>query len=113
VLIRSAFELSPAQRQKVTRALHKHFSNALMVHYETRSELIMGIELKVRGHKIAWTLQDYLDGLEENMLQILDKEVQRKSDMNEKKVAPKKDKGKKRENAILTEKKGSGSDKKK
>jgi len=113
VLIRSAFELSPAQRQKVTRALHKHFSNALMVHYETRSELIMGIELKVRGHKIAWTLQNYLDGLEENMLQILDKEVQRKSDMNEKNVAPTKDEGKKMENAIITEKKGSGPDKKK
>jgi hypothetical protein len=93
--------------------LHKHFSNALMVHYEIRSELIMGIELKVRGHKIAWTLQNYLDGLEENMLQILDKEVQRKSDMNEKNVAPKKDEGKKMENAIITEKKASGPDKKK
>ena len=113
VLIRSAFELSPAQRQKVTRALHKHFSDAITVHYETRSELIMGIELKVQGHKIAWTLQDYLDGLEGNTLRILDKEVQRKSDMNEKSVASKKDKEKKVENAIFTEKKGSGKDKKK
>jgi F-type H+-transporting ATPase subunit b len=113
VIIRSAFELSPAQRQKVTRALHKHFSDAITVHYETRSELIMGIELKVKGHKIAWTLQDYLDGLEGNTLRILDKEVQRKSDMNEKSVASKKDKEKKVENAIFTEKKGSGKDKKK
>jgi F-type H+-transporting ATPase subunit b len=113
VIIRSAFELSPAQRQKVTRALHKHFSDAITVHYETRSELIMGIELKVKGHKIAWTLQDYLDGLEENTLRILDKEMQRKNDMNEKNIEPKKDKGKKLENAIFTEKKGSGQDKKK
>lgn len=112
VLIRSAFELSPAMRQKVTKALHKHFSDAIAVHYETRSELIMGVELKVRGHKIAWTLQNYLDELEENTLKILDKERQRKSDMNEKSVAPKKDEGKKTENAIITEKKGSGPDKK-
>lgn len=95
VLIRSAFELSPAMRQKVTRALHKHFSDALTVHYETRSELIMGVELKVRGHKIAWTLQNYLDDLEENTLKILDKEVQGKSEMNEKSVAQKKEEGKK------------------
>ena len=113
VLIRSAFELSPAMRQRVTKALHKHFSDAIVVHYETRSELIMGVELKVRGHKIAWTLQNYLDELEENTLKILDKERQRKSDMNEKSVAPKKDEGKKAENAIITEKKSSGADKKK
>jgi F-type H+-transporting ATPase subunit b len=113
MLIRSAFELSPAQRQKVTKALHKHFSDAIAVHYETRSELIMGVELKARGHKIAWTLQNYLDELEENTLKILDKERQRKSDMNEKSVAPKKDEGKKAENAIIKEKKGSGPDKKK
>jgi hypothetical protein len=43
----------------------------------------------------------------------VDKEVQRKSDMDEKKVAPKKDEGEKMENAILTEKKDSGPDKKK
>ena len=113
VLIRSAFELSPAQRQKVTRALHKHFSNAIAVHYETRSELIMGIELKVRGHKIAWTLKNYLDDLEENTLKILDKELQRKSDMKEKGVSPKKDEEKKAENAIIKEKRGSEPDKKK
>ena len=113
VLIRSAFELSPAMRQKVTRALHKHFSDAVTVHYETRSELIMGVELKVRGHKIAWTLQNYLDDLEENTLKILDKEVQAKSEMNEKSVAQKKEEGKKTENAIIKEKKGSGPDKKK
>ena len=113
VLIRSAFELSPAMRQKVTRALHKHFSDAVTVHYETRSELIMGVELKVRGHKIAWTLQNYLDDLEENTLKILDKEVQGKSEMNEKSVAQKKEEGKKAGNAIITEKRGSGPDKKK
>lgn len=95
VLIRSAFDLSPAMRQKVTRALHKHFSDAVTVHYETRSELIMGVELKVRGHKIAWTLQNYLDDLEESTLKILDKEVQGKSEMNEKSVAQKKEEGKK------------------
>ena len=113
VLIRSAFELSPAMRQKVTRALHKHFSDAVTVHYETRSELIMGVELKVRGHKIAWTLQNYLDDLEENTLKILDKEVQGKSEMNEKSVAQKKEEGKKAENAIIKEKRGSGLDQKK
>jgi F-type H+-transporting ATPase subunit b len=113
VLIRSAFELSPAQRQKVTKTLHTHFSDAIAVQYETRSELIMGIELKVPGHKIAWTLQNYLDDLGEHTLKILDKERQRRSDMDEKKVAPKKDEGKKTENASVTAEKGSEPDKKK
>ncbi len=66
VVIRSSFELSTKMRQKVTRTLHEHIADGLDVNYETAPELIMGIEVKAPGAKIAWTLEDYMTTLEES-----------------------------------------------
>jgi F-type H+-transporting ATPase subunit b len=77
VVIRSAFEISPKMRKKMTRALHQHLTEEINTHYETASDLIVGIELKTRGRKIAWNLQHYLDTMEENALHTLDQEAQR------------------------------------
>jgi F-type H+-transporting ATPase subunit b len=65
--VRTSFEVSSEMRRQVTRTLHEKLAKDLEVHYETRPELIFGIELKLRGQKIAWNLDDYLEGLEEEM----------------------------------------------
>jgi len=79
VVIRSAFEIPAKMREKITGALHRAIADGIQVRYEPASDLIMGIELKTRGRKIAWSLQGYLDTLEEHSLQSLEKEAQRKS----------------------------------
>ena len=79
VVIRSAFEIQAQMREKITRALRRQIADGIEVHYEMSSDLIMGIEVKTGGRKIAWSLQDYLDTLEEHTLQALETEVQRKS----------------------------------
>lgn len=106
VFIRSAFELSSAQRRKVTKVLREHFNDGVSVQYETRPELIMGIELKVQGRKIAWSLQRYLDDLEANTLKLLNKAMQGKKDVNEERAALKEDPGKKTGDAATTEEDG-------
>lgn len=84
VSIRSAFEITPKMRRKVTQALHRHLNDEIIPRYETASELIVGIELKTRGRKIAWNLQHYLDTMEENALHTLEQEAERKINGEEK-----------------------------
>lgn len=83
VIIRSAFEITPGMRQKLTGALRRHLTDEINPHYETVPELISGIELRTRGRKIAWSLQRYLDTLEENALQILEQEARTKTEGKE------------------------------
>ncbi|UCG67000.1 MAG: F0F1 ATP synthase subunit B [Deltaproteobacteria bacterium] len=78
VIVRSAFEIPAKMREKITGALHREIADGIQVRYEPALDLIMGIELKTRGRKIAWSLQDYLDTLEEHALQALETEAQRK-----------------------------------
>jgi len=92
VVIRSAFEISPKMRKKITRALHQHLTDEINPHYETASDLILGIELKTHGRKIAWNLEHYLDTLEENALHTLEQEAQRNTGRKKKGRADTKEK---------------------
>jgi F-type H+-transporting ATPase subunit b len=84
VVIQSAFEITSKMRTKVTQALHRHLSREIAPRYETTPDLIMGIELKTRGRKIAWNLRHYLDTMEENALRTLEQEAERKINGEEK-----------------------------
>jgi len=84
VVIQSAFEITSKMRKKVTQALHRHLSGEIAPRYETTPDLIMGIELKTRGRKIAWNLRHYLDTMEENVLRTLEQEAERKINGEEK-----------------------------
>ena len=79
VIVRSAFEMPAKMRERITGSLRRKIADGIEIRYEAASELIMGVELKIRGHKIAWSLEDYLDTLEEHALQALETEAQRKS----------------------------------
>ena len=83
-VIQSAFEITPKMRKKITQALHRHLSGEIAPRYETRPDLIMGIELKTPGRKIAWNLQHYLDTMEENALRTLEQEAEKKINGKEK-----------------------------
>lgn len=70
VLIRSAFELQPQDRRDLLQAINEYVLDGhgdLQAHYENSPEVISGIEIQVHGHRIAWTLEDYLDSLEERV----------------------------------------------
>lgn len=84
VVIRSAFEITSKMRKKITQALHRHLNGEIAPRYETTPDLIMGIELKTRGRKIAWNLRHYLDTMEENALRTLEQEAERKINGEEK-----------------------------
>ena len=68
--MRSAFELPAAQRAAIERAV-KENSRGIRVRFETAPDLISGMELTADGHKVAWSIADYLASLEKSVGEIL------------------------------------------
>jgi len=61
--------VSTAQRRKITRLLHEELHPDLDVDYRTDGDLLGGIELRVPGRKVSWNPRQYLEDLEESVLQ--------------------------------------------
>jgi F-type H+-transporting ATPase subunit b len=70
-LVRSAFDLPPAQRAAIQKALNETCSAEIHVRFETAPDLISGIELTTNGQKIAWSIADYLASLEKRVGELL------------------------------------------
>ena len=70
-LVRSAFELSAAQRAAIQKALNETFSAEIRVRFETATDLISGIELTTNGQKVAWSIAEYLTLLEKGVDELL------------------------------------------
>jgi F-type H+-transporting ATPase subunit b len=73
-VIRSGFEISPDMRRRLERHLKRVFADGIETDFEQDPDLIMGLELKSPGEKIAWSLEEYLNTLEERARQALEKE---------------------------------------
>ncbi len=71
VFVRSAFELSPAQRGLIEGAVKEILSAKAQVRFEVVPDLISGIELNMQGHKVAWSISDYLASLERSVNELL------------------------------------------
>jgi len=69
--VRSAFELPGDQRAAIQKALNETFSGEIYVEFETAPELIGGIELTTDGHKVAWSIAEYLLSLEKGVGELL------------------------------------------
>lgn len=67
VFVRTARPSSAAQRAVLTEALAKIFGHEFSPRFETNPDLVAGVELRAGGLKVGWTLDDYLDGIEETM----------------------------------------------
>jgi F-type H+-transporting ATPase subunit b len=63
-VVRSALELSGAQRAVLQKALNEAFSTDVPLRFETAPNLVSGIEFTSNGQKLAWSIADYLSSLE-------------------------------------------------
>jgi F-type H+-transporting ATPase subunit b len=71
VLVRSAFDMPPAQRSAIQEALDQTFASTIAIRYETAPELVSGIELSTDGQKVAWSIADYLQSMEQGVDAVL------------------------------------------
>jgi F-type H+-transporting ATPase subunit b len=70
-LLRSAFDLPEQQRAAIQNALNETFAAEVHVRFETAPDVVGGIELTVNGHKLAWSISDYLTSLENGLGELL------------------------------------------
>ena len=72
VLVTSAFQIKEEAQEKIFRAIKELINGGGHVDYEVSPDVISGIELRTVGHKIAWSLDNYLASLETNVLEAMD-----------------------------------------
>jgi F-type H+-transporting ATPase subunit b len=70
-IVRSAFELPPAQQAKITSAVNDTTAMDAHVKYETVPDLVSGIELSTTGYKVSWNADDYLAEMEKSVTEIV------------------------------------------
>ncbi|MGI9416590.1 MAG: hypothetical protein ACR2RA_02000 [Geminicoccaceae bacterium] len=63
-LIESSFELSAPAKTQLTRTLHEVIAEDMDVDYRQRSDLLLGLRLRICGRTVAWNFAEYLDRLE-------------------------------------------------
>jgi F-type H+-transporting ATPase subunit b len=83
-IVRSTFDVPAEQRAAIQNALNETFSADIRVRFETAPDLISGIELTTNGHKVAWSIADYLASMEKGVDELL-----KEKDKPEAKAAPK------------------------
>lgn len=65
--VRSVFELPADRRRQITRAIHNLILADTEVTYEQSEEIGLGIELRSGGQAIRWSLESYIDRLQEEL----------------------------------------------
>lgn len=77
LLLRTAFPLSDELRQAIDSLLREKLPESAPVAFETAEGKMWGIELRAGGHRLGWTLEDYLEDLEsaitEQLAQVADR----------------------------------------
>jgi F-type H+-transporting ATPase subunit b len=75
VSVHSAFDMPAAQQTAIESAVKETFAPDAHVQFETAPEMISGIELSTNGHKIAWSIADYLSTLEKSAGELVQAET--------------------------------------
>jgi F-type H+-transporting ATPase subunit b len=66
-LVRCTFDLSAEQQTMIQNALNVSFSAEIPLQFVTAPQLIGGIELSTQDWKLAWSIADYLQTLENSV----------------------------------------------
>ena len=62
-LVRSAFALPKQQTAEIQATLDASFGQPIALQFETKPELVSGVEISANGQKLAWSISEYLDVL--------------------------------------------------
>ena len=70
--VRSTFELPAEQQSEIQRAINQTFEVDVPLRFEIAADRIAGIEVICSGRKIAWSIDEYLKALEQNIAELID-----------------------------------------
>jgi F-type H+-transporting ATPase subunit b len=74
ILVRSSMEMPSQIRQRVIDELRSQFGVTHGVEFSTAPDLLCGIEIKLAGQEIVWSLDTYLQALEQRLSTALTQE---------------------------------------
>jgi len=77
VEIRTAFPILPEAREGLSRSLRQQLDDSIDVRFATAPELICGVELRVQSHRVVWSLDSYLEGVEARVFEGLDESARK------------------------------------
>lgn len=77
-VVRSTFDLPAEQRAAIQLAVNETFDADIRLSFETAPTVISGIELTANGHKVSWSIADYLMSLERSVDELLQEQAQPK-----------------------------------
>ncbi len=75
VTIQSAFGIPETRQSQIEEVLKNQITNGFTIRYQREPDIVSGIELRVNGHKIAWSLNEYLETLVESLTETLQREA--------------------------------------
>ena len=70
-IVRSTFDLPVAQRRAIENVVKDVLAIQTKVQFETEPDSISGIELTANGHKVAWSIGNYLASLKKSLDDLL------------------------------------------
>jgi F-type H+-transporting ATPase subunit b len=73
--VATASELAEGLRGQVARALREQFGREIQVTFETRGDLVCGIELRAGGQAIGWNVSSYLEALSQRIRETIARET--------------------------------------
>jgi F-type H+-transporting ATPase subunit b len=82
ITIQSAFDIPPEAREKLNSIIRQSIGSGIDVAYEKSEDVMSGYELRIDGYKIAWSMKDYLDTLEEKFYHVLYEESQERKQVH-------------------------------
>lgn len=74
--LHSAFEISPAAREDITKQLQRVIGSEFEIEFAVMPELLCGVEVSIHDYKLGWTLDEYLASLEKDLTEALSMEVE-------------------------------------
>jgi F-type H+-transporting ATPase subunit b len=75
-VVRSTFELPAEQRAAIQLAINETFAADIELSFQAAPTVISGIELSANGHKVCWSIAEYLMSLERSVDELLDEQSQ-------------------------------------
>lgn len=76
ITILSAFDIHADLRGRLGRTIDRNIGPGVDVAYEKSNDVMSGCEFRINGYKIAWSMKDYLETLEEKFCNLLYEESQ-------------------------------------
>lgn len=75
IVVCSSFEIPELAKPKIIQAVRDKIPSHINLEFETEPDLICGIELRASGYKLAWSVENYLDTLEESLSAVFEEET--------------------------------------